>query len=576
MLVMDTYMAMVVEAGDRVGCVARDVFRGEQGDVDAATLEAGTVVRVERDGGLSVVAEAKTAAAELYGLVAEHRLSPDYPTPVMEETARCLKSPGLFEADLVDMTQLAFVTIDGPKTRDLDQALFVERVEDGYRALYAIADASYYVRPGSALFEDALSRGASYYLPGMSVPMLPRELSEGLISLNPNVERRASVFAMTVDADGLCTHCEVIRARIRSRGKLTFTQVEDFLNGDEAAVPAETHESLTAFAGVGEVRLADAQRRHVLRHRPEEVRIHLADDAADEDLGFVVVEEVRNRVEMYSEQLSLLCNIEGGRLLREGDVDDEGAQPIYRTHPAPSSERIEEFASLVRRVARLKGAPDSFEWDPERTPLSGYLRDLPSSGPFAGLSRAIARQAVMVNVRSTFSPEPGPHFGVGADVYARFSAPMREVVGVFVHKELWEILHGTARDEQAAARDSRLREQVSQRANAAKSLQRELTRAANLLVLERLFERALAHRDVPWFEATVMGMTRSKVHVRLEDPPVDVKVYVRHLDNMVVDDDGAALRDEAGELVAVLGDTVRVRPTGYDPRGRRFSLELTT
>lgn len=567
---MGVYVAMVVEAEDQT--VARDVFGGEHADVAALGMAVGTVVRV-RDGALEVVAGPQTALAELYGLVAQHRLSPDYPPAVLEETAACLESPGLFEDDLVDMTDLAFVTIDGPKTRDLDQALFVERQGEGYRALYAIADASYYVRPGSALFEDALLRGASYYLPGMSVPMLPRELSEGLISLNPDVDRRASVFSMTVDNKGQCTEAEVIRARIRSRGKLTFKQVEAFLDGDESAVPAQTHESLRAFAGVGEVRLADAQRRHVLRHRPEEVRIHLDDDAEDQDLGFVVVEEVRNRVEMYSEQLSLLCNIEGGRLLREGDVDDEGAQPIYRTHPAPSQERIDEFADLVRRVVELKGAPESFRWDPGETPLSVYLRQLPDDGPHAGLSRAIARQAVMVNVRSTFSPDPGPHFGVGADVYARFSAPMREVVGVYVHKELWEIIEDTMREEHSASRDRALREQVSQRANAAKSMQRELTRAANLLVLKRLFRRALAQPDVPWFPGTVMGLTRSKVHVRLANPPVDVKVYVRHLGGAKVDDDGAALRRADGAVVAALGDRVTVRPTKFGSDDR-FELEL--
>src|SRR5215212_373325 len=122
-----------------------------------------------------------------------HDLPQGFPPEVEAEVDGFLAAPGLDDPALADRTALAFVTIDGPGTRDLDQAVHVEDTGAGFHLRYAIADASYYVRPGTALFEEALARGASFYLPGASVPMLPRALSEGLISLGPDVVRRALI-----------------------------------------------------------------------------------------------------------------------------------------------------------------------------------------------------------------------------------------------------------------------------------------------------------------------------------------------------------------------------------------------
>ena len=121
-------------------------------------------------------------------LAAAHGLTLEYPPAVEAEVEAYLKAPGLDDPALVDRTALPFVTIDGPGTRDLDQAIHVEARAGGFRLRYAIADASYYVRPGTALHAEALRRGASYYLPGLSVPMLPRALSEGLVSIGPDVD----------------------------------------------------------------------------------------------------------------------------------------------------------------------------------------------------------------------------------------------------------------------------------------------------------------------------------------------------------------------------------------------------
>src|SRR5262245_17333930 len=125
------------------------------------------------------------ALAEQFGLPLEH------PPEVLAEVAALLKAPQIDDPALIDRTALPFVTIDNQDSRDLDQALCVTAEKYGWCLWYALADAAHFVKPGSALFAAALERGASFYLPGLSIPMLPRALSEDLVSLNQNVPRRA-------------------------------------------------------------------------------------------------------------------------------------------------------------------------------------------------------------------------------------------------------------------------------------------------------------------------------------------------------------------------------------------------
>src|SRR5690349_4122369 len=168
------------------GATVRAIGREEEASLTRA-LTPGTIVSFVPGGSeaISVIAEAGTALAALYALCDEAGLDPSFDAPLLEEVEALLERPGLEDEALVPLDTVPFVTIDGPGTRDLDQAVHLDADRHGFRVRYAIADASYYVRPGTKLFDAALTRGASFYLPGLVVPMLPRTLSEGLISLGP-------------------------------------------------------------------------------------------------------------------------------------------------------------------------------------------------------------------------------------------------------------------------------------------------------------------------------------------------------------------------------------------------------
>jgi len=512
-------------------------------------------------------------------IVEDRNLRTAFSAEVEAEVAALLAAPGIDDPTLVDLTAVPFVTIDDERSRDLDQAVVVDRLDGGFQVSYALADASFYVRPGSALFAEALQRGASYYLPGTMVPMLPRALSEGLISLNPSADRRATVFRMRLDRRGRCTKTAVVRGRVRSRFKLSFDGVQAFLddpNRNGLGDPA-VEESMRSLREVGLLRIRDAEDRDVVRYRRDEVEVRLG---GSDGTTFVMTGSLRADVERYNEQVSLLCNVEGAKILERGDSANDAVQPIYRVHPPPTAERVTELEALLAGLCKQWNLdPHVWQWrHGGRLSLSELLEALPTGGRQARLAKVVHRHALMINGRSTFGAEPGRHFGVGAEVYARFSAPMREVVGIFLHKELWEKLEGTAggRDDDA------LRAEVVQVANRAKLQQKALTDDSNRLVLDQMFGGDLLRPegDRPQRCATVMGLALGKVHLLLDEPPVDVKVYLRDLKRSLgtelsISKDGLELRKgRAGKALCRLGDAVLAHVVGRDTRRDRWMLSL--
>jgi len=552
---------------------------------DQAT-PTGTIVRVAPDSGevTAVLAAAGSARAALWRVVARFGLVPDYPPEVLAAADTLAGAPDLDDPELVDLTDRAFVTIDNEDSRDLDQAMHIEAVPQGegggFDVYYALADASHYVRPGTALFDDALSRGASFYLPGLTIPMLPRALSEGIVSLNEGVLRRALVVLTRVAQDGRALDTRIFRARIRSRRKLTYDGVQAFYE-DPASSPLSGQPftpTLERLRAVGRLRMALADEHDVVRYN----RVSVAIDIGEDGRRFTAVGDLRNDCERYNEQISLLCNIEGARFLVAASGGDTPAQPIFRVHPAPEPPRLEELVHLIDGVVAAHDL-DPVTWRWRRRDgrgrgesLATYLERLPREGDAWPLFLAVQRQALVVNQRSSFQAEPGMHYGVGAPYYSRFSSPMREVVGIFTHKEALEALAG----QPANPADEALRERVIEAANRSKEVQRQLTKEANLLVIDALLRADLARpeRERPWRAGAMLGMKFDRLYVQLDAPPIELKVYLKDVAAAV-----GGVAAEAGPVVATVsrgdavaalkvGDALRLRVAGYDEQRRRWLL----
>ncbi|MFT6819234.1 MAG: ribonuclease R [Myxococcota bacterium] len=521
------------------------------------------------------LARPETALADTYIVAAAHKLTPYLPAPVEAEGQAWANSPGIDDPSLTDLTQLPFVTIDEETSKDLDQAIVVEPTATGFTVWYAIADAAHYVRPGMALWDEALARGSTAYLPGLVVPMLPRILSEDIISLNEGVDRRAVVFEMTLSSDGRCSGTVMHRARVHCRCKTWFDAVQRYYDGgpcpsDDPAVAA----SLDHLQTIGEMRIRLAEERSMVSYRRRPLDIHLPSNT---DARFVALTAPRNAVERYNEQISILANVEGAILL--ANAQDPDVQAIYRVHGAPPDAAIVRLRRQLAAFARAHSLPkDIWEWD-GKAPLATWLEELPNGGRDGQLARAVHRMALMTNKRSTFQAEPDKHHGVGAPIYSRFTAPMREVVGIFVHKELCEHLGWASPN--APADDERIRKTVINISHATRTRQSKLDRQMNRIVIDQLFESELdrPQSERTAYEALVLGMSKDKVHVQLDIAPLDVKLYVSHVEAQLskelhVDPSEIALRDKDGTAVVAIGDAITVTALSLDTERDRWKFHV--
>lgn len=495
-------------------------------------------------------------------LVEAAGLRVEYPAAVHAEVDAYLAAPGLDDPELVDRTDLPFCTIDGPGTRDLDQAIWAAEADGGFHLRYAIADASYYVRPGSALHAEALARGASYYLPGLSVPMLPRALSEGLVSIGPGVDRRALIFDVRLDGRGSVTDFRLERARVRSRAQLTFEQVQTYVDGKGAAPGGRAlGPVLRAVARLGALRATHEDRKAMVRYRRIESSVRLGPDGE-----LVVGAAPRTAIELANEQVSILCNALGARYLQGGPP--ELVQPIYRVHEPPAEDKVAAFERMVHRVAASRDLPDD-PWLYRRAAdlgLAGYLESLPTTGMAGRLARALHRQAMLLNGRSLFDAEPHGHFGVGEQVYSRFTAPMREIVGIQCHAQAVDRMRG--RSPRTRDEDLAIRAQVIEAGNRAKDTQRGLDREIDAQIVAAVLAPDLTSpRDQrPLRTGTVVGFAPAKIYLVLDEPPIDLRVPLFAQGKqeggawLVVTDDGTRLaRKDDATTVVRLGDLVRVR-----------------
>jgi ribonuclease R len=530
----------------------------------------------------TIVAQSGSASAQLYKLASSKNLSPFFPEQVEIEVQQILNKPDINDPAIANLEHLAFCTIDGKDTLDLDQALHVQQTTDGYVIRYAIADAAYYIKPGSALFSEALQRGTSYYLPGLMIPMLPRELCLGVISLNEAVNRRAVIFEMHLDQRGCLQHSAIVRAKIKSRAKLSFEEVQHFLNNSSVMLRDDTQlsSSIKCFQQVGLLRMKLAEERNVVRYHRTDINLKLGHNG----IVFKLLDSVRNEVELYNEQLSLLCNTVGAMILADDNgTDNELIQPIYKVHPAPTADKLKTFESAIERLIEIHHLdPVLWKWQHDGTkPLADYLKSLPRTGEHAGLTQAIHRQAIMTNARSSFSKHPEQHYGVGAEVYARFSSPMREIVGVFLHKELMEKISGHQTPEMEQE-DQALRAQVIQIANRAKDIQNQLTNEANLLVLDQIFfeDLNLPETQRPVRTGTIIGLGRDKLYILLDEISIEIKLHIRPLETLwnktlFIDQEQLCLFSKDTERPLLrLGEQVQVTVHDHDQDKQRWIFSL--
>ena len=500
-------------------------------------------------------------------------INPLFSDEIMNEVERITANPGIEDSLLTDYTSLPFVTIDNDGSRDLDQAVYVEKNDSGYIIYYAIADASYYVKPGSSLFKESIRRGASYYLPGFSVPMLPPELSEGIISLNEGVPRRSLVFIINIDLLGEMVSEKVLRCKIRSRAKLSYSGVQSFYNSMENS-PLSGHEytsSLIYLQEAGRILAENGEKRGVINFDRFENSININPDGS----SFDFTETERDDAGRWNEQISLICNMAGARMIApEGNCNDLHVHPVFRVHGAPDESSLHRLEKVINSIADIHSLNKCWIWRRGEETPGEYLSRLPRTGEDRRITETIERQILITNQKSFFSENPGQHFALKVDLYARFSSPMREIVGIYSHKELLEKLGMEIPNPDED--DLLIREQIINSANRSKETQKSIDRFVNDLLLDSVFkdELKLEPMERPFHTGTILGMKETRIYVLLDSPRLEIKVYCediekqsgckfRHFDNLL------ELCDAGSDTKKYrAGEVLKLRLLSFDDRGK--------
>ena len=352
-----------------------------------------------------------------------HGIPAEWPDEVLEQAAAFSPTvDGALAANRKDVRSLSLITIDGADARDFDDAVWCERLDNGWRLMVAIADVAHYVSAGSALDKEAVDRGTSVYFPGRVVPMLPEVLSNGLCSLNPEVDRLCMLCELTLDEKAKVKKTRFHNGIMRSHARLTYDQVSEMLT-DNASELRYKHAPLVPMIeelhNLYKALAKKRRKRGAIEFDSNETHIVFDDNKKIKE----IIPIQRNDAHKLIEECMILANIEAAAFLEGREVP-----ALYRVHAGPKSDRLEDLrAFLALRSLTLGGG------------------DLPSALDYAALAEKIADrpdrsviQTVMLRSmqQAVYQPKNEGHFGLALSEYAHFTSPIRRYPDLLVHRAI--------------------------------------------------------------------------------------------------------------------------------------------
>lgn len=330
-------------------------------------------------------------------------------------------------SDRRDLRHLPFVTIDGETARDFDDAVTLSQELSGhYRLLVAIADVAHYVSENSPLDDEALQRGTSVYLPGTCLPMLPESLSNGICSLNPQVDRLVMVAEIVFDRNAVVIETAFCEAVICSQARLTYTQVQQFLDQEIDSKTVQPHLSqLTLMRVLASKLTRQRLKRGALDLEIPEAEIVLNEEGKPED----IIRLQRTMAHRIIEEFMLAANEAVAAFLTHHHFP-----LLYRVHEPPVEQDLEPFFKTVKRLgATVKQGGNSL-LDRLQSVLASVTGDE---------ERGILNRLLLRSLKQAFyHPENRGHFGLASEHYCHFTSPIRRYPDLLVHRMLKQMLSG--------------------------------------------------------------------------------------------------------------------------------------
>ena len=410
-----------------------------------------------------------------------------------------------------DLRKLAFVTIDGDDARDFDDAVHAQAVSGGWRLWVAIADVGHYVRPGSALDDEALARGNSVYLPDRVVPMLPEDLSNGICSLRPLEDRLVVACEMTITREGLIRDYRFAEAVIFSHARLTYTEVAAFLStgelGGAHADAGAIVDSLTSLHDCYGAFRAARSERGALDFESHETAVLV-------ERGKPVGVELRERTDAHCliEEAMIAANVASAMFLEERQTP-----LMYRVHEPPRDDKLEQLRAALSWVGIAWPVQVSSPKDIQRL-LEATSRSLVAPWIWQMLVLRSLEQAC-------YQPDKLGHFGLALPRYAHFTSPIRRYADLVNHRLIKSQLHPESR--KTVRYDAEHLREIGAHISMTERRAEDTSRAVDTWLKCALVEDRVGEV----FEGTVVGVAAFGLFVELDGVYVQALLHISKLGN---------------------------------------------
>ena len=327
----------------------------------------------------------------------------------------------------IDLRNIPLVTIDGEDARDFDDAVYCQKEDDKFHLIVAIADVSYYVRSGSAIDNEALARCTSVYFPYYVIPMLPVELSNGICSLNPNVDRLCMVCDMIINQKGNIERYGFYPAVMKSHARLTYTEAHHMITEGEA-IKSEHKQCVPWIKNLYEVYQALRKARDARGvFEFESTEVHFLFDQNWKISG--MEPDDHNEAHELIEECMIAANICAATFVKTNKYDS-----LYRIHDRPDPERLEKLRAILSRYGiDLRGGDNPTPRDFRL--VSEQVEKLPE-----GVHQIIALQMLRSMMKACYSPDNIGHFGLALENYSHFTSPIRRYPDLQIHRVIKFIL----------------------------------------------------------------------------------------------------------------------------------------
>lgn len=479
---------------------------------------------------------------DILSVLLEHNIEPEFPEAVLEELKSIPET--VQEADRkgrVDCTNDLIITIDGEDARDLDDAISVEKIDNGYRLSVHIADVSYYVREGTELNAEAYQRGTSVYVADRVVPMLPHYLSNGICSLNPRVERCAMTCDMNIDLNGTIQSYKIYPSIIKTTERMTYTAVNEIIDGDEKTCAQYPH-----LLDMVKNMLALSK---IIRTRREEL------GAIDFDTreGKIILDEQGKPIDVVLRERGIAERIIEDFMIQANEcvaahVKWMETPSVYRIHEQPEPKKMRDFVKTANIMGyKFKG--NVMNLRPKQ--CQQMLEDAKGTPEYPVLSVYLLR----CMAKARYDAKPIGHFGLALTDYTHFTSPIRRYPDLIVHRMLRKYYINGVSDAKVIANDEKWVEKAAIQCSDTEVNAVMAERDVDDMKKAEYMEKHIGEE----FDGIISSVTKFGIFVELANT-IEGLVHVSNLeDHYDYDEDSRSLLGRGSGTVLKMGMPVRVK-----------------